>query len=251
MAARGRPAKVLTQTEIQALKVFLQHLPFLKKNQQTVLKLIQESKDVFDDKQLSLLKIVDREKNQFQQRQALIEQINIKHKNQQKLLANEIEILELLDQEQDRDTFFRLDRALESYQKIEKAALDNRIRLENEHKREILNKTHKELTESQKKRNTENQLKYALGGMLLSIWKKFKLPLDPENLEKIESRISRSILLESKIRNTALYKEAYNLTGNHTEARKLMLISIEFLPTYNIQNEELHKVLVKKLHKPK
>ena len=40
-----------------------------------------------------------------------------------------------------QDTFFRLDRALESYQKIEKAALENRIRLENEHKRDILNKT--------------------------------------------------------------------------------------------------------------
>lgn len=49
-----------------------------------------------------------------------------------------------------QDLFFRLDRALESYQKIEKAALDNRIRLENEHKREILQKSHKELTEAQK-----------------------------------------------------------------------------------------------------
>ena len=71
----------------------------------------------------------------------MITQIQIKQRNQQQLLANEIEILQLLEQEQDQDTFFRLDRALESYQKIEKAALENRIRLENEHKRDILNKT--------------------------------------------------------------------------------------------------------------
>lgn len=74
-----------------------------------------------DEKDLSLLKIVHREKIQFEQRQTLIEQIKLKEKNQQPLLTNEIEILGLLQQEMNQDLFFRLDRALESYQKIEKA----------------------------------------------------------------------------------------------------------------------------------
>ncbi len=161
MAARGRPAKILTSNDLMTLQQFLKNLPFLKKNQQQALTLLQQANGIFNDKQLNLLKAADRDKNQFLKRQALIEQIKLKDKNQQPLLANETEILALLTQEMDQDNFFRLDRALESYQKIEKAALENRIRLENEHKREILQKSHKELTDAQKKRNAENQLKYA------------------------------------------------------------------------------------------
>jgi len=160
MATRGRPAKVLSSKDLLELEKFLIDLDFLKKNQQKAIQLLQKEYEELDEKDLSLLKIVHREKIQFEQRQSLIAQIQIKQRNQQQLLANEIEILQLLEKEQDQDTFFRLDRALESYQKIEKAALEDRIRLENEHKRDILNKTHKKLTEAQKKRNAENQLKY-------------------------------------------------------------------------------------------
>ena len=170
MATRGRPAKVLSSKDLLELEKFLIDLAFLKKNQQKAIQLLQKEYEELDEKDLSLLKIVHREKIQFEQRQSLIAQIQIKQRNQQQLLANEIEILQLLEKEQDQDTFFRLDRALESYQKIEKAALEDRIRLENEHKRDILNKTHKKLTEAQKKRNAENQLKYALGGLVLSLW---------------------------------------------------------------------------------
>ena len=147
MATRGRPAKVLSSKDLLELEKFLIDLDFLKKNQQKAIQLLQKEYEELDEKDLSLLKIVHREKIQFEQRQSLIAQIQIKQRNQQQLLANEIEILQLLEKEQDQDTFFRLDRALESYQKIEKAALEDRIRLENEHKRDILNKTHKKLTE--------------------------------------------------------------------------------------------------------
>lgn len=203
-----------------------------------------------NDQQLNLLKIVDREKNQFLQRQLLIEQIKLKEKNQQPLLANEIEILALLKQEMDQDLFFRLDRALESYQKIEKAALENRIRLENEHKRDILNKTNKELTEAQKKRNAENQLKYALGGIVLSIWKGVQVEIDPNNLKKVENTIKSSLLSSSKILNSALYQEAFAMTQDHKEARKLFFLALKKLPTYNMNQEEFHKALLKTVHKP-
>ena len=251
MATRGRPAKVLTPNDLLTLQQFLENLPYLKKNQKLATSLLHSKEfSELDEKDLSLLKIVHREKIQFQQRQSLITQIQIKQRNQQQLLANEIEILQLLEKEQDQDTFFRLDRALESYQKIEKAALENRIRLENEHKRDILNKTNKELTEAQKKRNAENQLKYALGGMILSMWKGFQVGIDPNNLKKVENIIESSLLSNSKIRNSALYQEAFAMTQDHKEAQKLFFLALEKLPTYNINKEEFHKVLMKTLHKP-
>src|SRR5690606_32476655 len=189
MAARGRPAKVLSSKDLLELEKFLIDLDFLKKNQQKAIQLLQKEYEALDEKDLNLLKIVHREKKQYQQRQKIIDQIKTKQKNQQKLLANDIEILQLLEKEQNQDNFFRLDRALTSYQKIEKAALEDRIRLENEHKRDILNKTHKKLTEAQKKRNAENQLKYALGGLVLSLWRKRDWPLDPDDLKSVESMI--------------------------------------------------------------
>ena len=248
MATRGRPAKILTTTDLVELEKFLADLPYLKKNQNLAISLLHSKEfSELDEKDLSLLKIVHREKIQFQQRQALITQIQIKQRNQQQLLANEIEILQLLEQEQDQDTFFRLDRALESYQKIEKAALENRIRLENEHKRDILNKTNKKQTEAQKKRNAENQLKYALGGIVLSIWKSYQVEIDPNNLKKVENRIKSSLLSSGKILNSVLYKEAFAMTQDHQEAQKLFFLALEKLPTYNIQQEDFHKVLLKKV----
>ena len=250
MATRGRPAKILTTTDLVELEKFLADLLYLKKNQKLATALLHSKEfSELDEKDLSLLKIVHREKTQFQQRQALITQIQIKQRNQQQLLANEIEILQLLEQEQDQDTFFRLDRALESYQKIEKAALENRIRLENEHKRDILNKTNKELTEAQKKRNAENQLKYALGGIVLSIWKHFQVGIDPNNLKKVENIIESSLLSNSKIRNSALYQEAFAMTQDHNEAQKLFFLALEKLPTYNFGQEKFHKALLKSVYK--
>ena len=249
MAARGRPTKILTQNDLLTLQQFLENLPYLKKKQQQALSLLQQAQAPFNQQQLSLLKTVDREKNQFVQRQTLIEQIKLKQKNQQPLLANEIEILALLKQDMDQDLFFRLDRALESYQKIEKAALDNRIRLENEHKREILQKSHKELTEAQKKRNAENQLKYALGGIILSIWKKAEWKIDPDHLEHVEHRIKNALISSSKMQKSPVYQEALNLTQDHQQARKLFFLALDALPTYKIQQEEFHKVVLKNLHK--
>lgn len=250
MATRGRPAKILTTTDLVELEKFLADLAYLKKNQKLATSLLHSKEfSELDEKDLSLLKIVHREKIQFQQRQALITQIQIKQRNQQQLLANEIEILQLLEQEQDQDTFFRLDRALESYQKIEKAALENRIRLENEHKRDILNKTNKKQTEAQKKRNAENQLKYALGGIVLSVWKSYQVEIDPNNLKKVENKIKSSLLSSGKILNSVLYKEALAMTQDHKEAKKLFFLALEKLPTYNINQEDFHKVLLKKVHK--
>lgn len=78
MAARGRPAKVLSSKDLLELEKFLIDLDFLKKNQQKAIQLLQKEYEALDEKDLNLLKIVHREKNQYQQRQTLLDQIKTK-----------------------------------------------------------------------------------------------------------------------------------------------------------------------------
>ena len=254
MAKRGRPQKVLSPQDLFELEKFLMDLDCLKKNQKQANQILQ-SKQYYelDEKDLSLLKVVHREKIQFEQRKILLNQIEIKKKNQQQLLANEIEILKLNElykyEDQSEENFFRLDRALESYQKIQKAALENRIRLENEHRREILNKTHKKLTEAQKRRNAENQLKYALGGLVLSLWRKKGWRLNPDYLGSVESIIIENVDFGSKLADSTLYKDAIAMTGDHDTAKKLILSLIDKLPNYKIRGEEFQKVILDELYK--
>lgn len=249
MANRGRPSKVLTPNDIQALKQFLEKLPYLKKNQQHALTLLQQSHGPFDEIQIKLLKTIDREKIQYQTRHALIEQIQLKHKNQQSLYANEIEILGLLQQQMDQDNFFRLDRALESYQKIEKATLEDRIRVEKEDRRELLKRTHKQLTEAQKKRNADNQLKYALGGMLQSLCQKFQWNISQNDLPWLEKKILQSLIYQETIQNTKVYREIKLTTQDQNEMNSLFHKVVEELPKFKLENQEMHKTLINRLHK--
>ena len=249
MATRGRPAKILTTTDLVELEKFLADLPYLKKNQNLAISLLHSKEfSELDEKDLSLLKIVHREKIQFQQRQALITQIQIKQRNQQQLLANEIEILQLLEQEQDQDTFFRLDRALESYQKIEKAALDNRIRLENEHKREILQKSHKELTEAQKKRNAENQLKYALGGAVLSAFDALKRSTENIDPEKVRNMIVNNQNFYLKVRSTELFQYIQPKAGGYFQSIDIFIKVLEELCLYEDEHEMKYYILEAERH---
>ena len=245
MANRGRPTKILTPNDIEALEQFLQQLPFLKKNQQQALSLLSQSHGPFDEIQLKLLKTVDREKNQYQARHALIEQIQLKQKNQQPLYANEIEILGLLQQDMDQDHFFRLDRALESYQKIEKATLEDRIRVEKEDRRELLKKTSKELTEAQKRRNAENKLKYELGGAVLAAWKELGRPIENIEARKVKNNIVNNQHFYAMVSQTTLYQYIHPMTGNYFQTRKLLIQVIEGLCEYTEHDTELYVTEVK------
>ena len=249
MAARGRPTKILTTEDLLELEKFLTDLDYLKKNQKQAIMLLHSKEfHELDEKDLSLLKIVHREKIQFEQRQALIEQIKLKEKNQLPLLANEIEILGLLQQEMDQDLFFRLDRALESYQKIEKAALDNRIRLENEHKREILQKSHKELTEAQKKRNAENQLKYALGGAVLSAFDALKRSTENIDPEKVRNLIVNNQTFYQEIRKTQLFEYIDSQTKNYFRSTDIFIKVVEELCLYEDEHEMKYYILEAERH---
>jgi hypothetical protein len=250
MGKRGRPSKILNPNDIQALQHFLEKLPYLKKNQQQALTLLQHNPGPFDETQLKLLKTIDREKNQYQTRHALVEQIQLKQKNQQPLYANEIEILNLLQQDLDQDTFFRLDRALKSYQKIEKATLENRIRIEKEERRELLKKTKKTLTEAQKKRNAENQLKYAIGGMVQSLYKNLNIDIqNTEEIPQLEQALIQNMILAKTITDTALYREIKNNTETLKEAAELLHRIFEDLSQYRLNGQEFHKILIQKHRK--
>ena len=249
MTNRGRPSKILTQNDLDELEIFLRKLPFLKKNQQQALILFTQSSAPYSEPQLKLLKTVHREKNQFQTRQALIQHIQLKQKNQQTLIANEVEILGLLNLTMDQDQFFRLDRALESYQKIEKALLQDRIRVEKEDRKELLRKTNKELTEAQKKRNAENKLKYELGGAVLAAWKELIRPIENIEAEKVKNMIVNNQCFYSVMSQTTLYQYIHPRTGNYFQTRKLFVQVIEGLCEYTEHDLELYVTEVNNLLK--
>jgi hypothetical protein len=246
MASRGRPAKILTTTDLVELEKFLIGLNFLKKNQQKAIQLLQKEYDEFNEKDLNLLKIVHREKIQFEKRQSLISQIQLKQQNQQPLLANEIEILQLLEKEQDQDTFFRLDRALESYQKIHRAVLNDRIRLENEQKREVLNKSRKTLTEAQIKRNEENRRKYELGGAVLAAFKKMNFDIHSETPDQITSLIVNNTQFASSVRQSKIFKEMRELFLSSRQRQNLFLDVLEGLSTWESNNKKLSTIEIEK-----
>ena len=247
MATRGRPAKVLSSKDLFELEEFLMNLDFLKKNQQRANTILHSKEyDELDEKDLRLLKIVHREKVQFEQRQRLITQIQLKQSNKQPLLANEIEILQLLEKEQDQETFFRLDRALQSYQKLEKAALDDRIRLENEHKREVLNKSRKTFTEAQIKRNEENRRKYELGGAVLAAFKKLNIDISSETPDQITNRIVNNTQFAYSVRTSKIFKEITEQNNNFFKRQNLFLDVLEGLSTWESNHKKLSTIEIEK-----
>ena len=251
MATRGRPAKVLSSKDLFELEEFLMNLDFLKKNQQRANTILHSKEyDELDEKDLRLLKIVHREKVQFEQRQRLITQIQLKQSNKQPLLANEIEILQLLEKEQDQETFFRLDRALQSYQKLEKAALDDRIRLENEHRREVLRKTAKTLSEAQRKRNIENQRKYELGGAVLAAFKQLNIDISQSTPDQIKNRIINNKNFVDKVKNTKIFNEVNKYQDNYFKRERLFVDVIQGLATWSKAEKTLCTIEIEK-HKDK
>lgn len=250
MPKRGRPAKVFSATDFENLRTFLQQLPFLKKAQEKALNLLQNSSENFDDQQFKILKFADREKILYQQKQTLLEQIKIKQKNQQKLLQNEAEILALSAPDLDQETFFRLDRALESYQKIQKAVLDDRIRLENERRREILQKTGKAITEAQKKRNEENRRKYEIGGAVLAAFKKLDIKIETDTPEQIHNRIVNSHQFVSKVKSTKIFKQIVQQQNNFFRRQNLFIDVLEGLSTWSNRDQKLSTIEIEK-HKDK
>jgi hypothetical protein len=245
MVKRGRPAKVLSNEDLIQLQQFLEKLPFLTEIQSHVLRSLL-STEKFDEEIFKKFKTVDRYRVLYQQRQILLEQIKLKAHNQQKLMDNEVEILSLAQQDQDRDTWFRLERALESYQKIHKAVLNDRIRLENEQKREVLNKSRKTLSEAQIKRNEENRRKYELGGAVLAAFKKLNIDIHSETPDQITNRIVNNSQFASRVRTSKIFKEITEHTYNFFKRQNLFLDVLEGLSTWERNHKKLSTIEIEK-----
>lgn len=246
MAQRGRPAKVLSSSDLDALMIFIQNLPFLKKNQIAALNLLSRDNQNFNEAELKILKLADREKSLHQQKQTLFEQIKVKQQNQQKLLENEVEILELEVKKHERDYFFRLDRALESYMKIQKAILNDRIRLENERRRDVLKKSDKSTSEAKKRRSEQNKRKYELGAAVLALFKELNVDIESKTSDELQMMFKKSMLLSNEIKTTEFYKESFRLTQSHEQGNQLFIRALNGLSEITFSNEKFHLLLLKK-----
>lgn len=192
MKKRGRPAKQITENDKISLKILLESSPFLTLNQERVLAFLGQPLTQLKLEQLKQLKTALREKVKYEQRQELLESIKLKQQNQQRLNRNEIEILDLAKQPLNRDLFFRLDRALQTYQNLSKAIQADKIRIEDEKHREAI-RQRQDKTEAQKRRQAENQLKYALGGILLSVLKENRQHVDINTVESIRLKLKQEL----------------------------------------------------------
>lgn len=247
MAKRGRPAKVLSNDDLLQLLKFVESLPYPTNLQFRVLiALTNGDCDKFDEEMWKRIKAVDRYRVLYQQRQSLLEQIQLKQHNQQKLADNELEILTLVSQQQDRDTYFRLDRALESYQKIYKAVFNDRIRLENEHRRNVLNKSRKTLTEAQIKRNEENRRKYELGAAVLAAFEKLAVDINADTPNQVKNRIVNNAQFVKKVKQSKIFKEVSEHQKDFFKKQNLFIDVLQGLTIWTNGNKPLSTIEIEK-----
>lgn len=252
MAKRGRPAKELSNDDLLQLLNFIESLPYPTDLQFAVKNaLVNRADENFSEEWLKRFKTVDRFRVGYQQRQSLLEQIKLKQQNQQKLAENEVEILSLASQEQDREAYFRLDRALQSYQKIYKAVFNDRIRLENEHRRDVLNQSRKTLTEAQIRRNQENRRKYELGAAVQAAFEKLGADINAYTLDQIKAGIVNHARFANRVKKTKIFREVSEHQQNIFKKQKLFLDVIDGLANQtNDDNKALSTIEIEK-HKSK
>lgn len=244
MAKRGRPKKVFSLDDLRNLYQFLEVHPYLTCLQAKVLDDLKQEN--FNDEIYKRIKIVERYRVLYLERQTLLEQIKVKEKNQQKLLDNEIEILQLASSEMDIDIFFKLERALESYQKIHKAVLNDRIRLEKERRRDVLNKSRKTLTEAQIKRNEENRRKYEVGAAVLAAFKELNIEISKYTSEQIKRKIKADINFKRKVRSTKIFKEVAQHQEAYYKRENLFVDVLQSLAIWKKDNKQISTIEIER-----
>lgn len=194
MTKAGRPRKEISENEYINLKIFLESSRFLNQAQQRVLDFIHLPLVRCNPEQIKAIKVALRQQQKQQQYDELLNQLKLKQQQNQRLNKQELEILAIAQGTQDRDQFFCLQRVLATYLKLGKAIEENRIQLEQEKIRQAL-KQRQAKSEYQTKRNAENQLKYALGGLLLSVFKEKHYPVNLDSLEFIREKLREQLKL--------------------------------------------------------
>lgn len=251
MAKRGRPAKELSNDDLLQLLNFIESLPYPTDSQLAVKHaLVNRADENFSEEWLKRCKTVDRFRVGYQQRQSLLEQIKLKQQNQQKLADNEVEILSLASQEQDRETYFRLDRALESYQKIYRAVFNDRIRLESEHRRDVLNQSRKTLTEAQIRRNQENRRKYELGAAVQAAFEKLGVDISADTPDQVKNRILNYAKFANRVKQSKIFQKVSEHQKDFFKKQDLFLDVIDGLTTWAIDGKPLSTIEIEK-HKSK
>ncbi len=170
MKKLGRPEIQLTQADIDELNSFIDNLHFLNKQQERY-KQISSNTD-FNDDEKKLIKSNLREMKAHQKRMDTFKIIDFKSSTTQTLTNLEAEILAY--DWSVRDDFFNLQKALNTYIKLEKITHNEIKRIDQKERQKRINTVRSEQTESQKQRTAENRNKYFLGGSVLRLKQIFK-----------------------------------------------------------------------------
>lgn len=170
MKKLGRPEIQLTQADINELNSFIDNLHFLNKQQERY-KQISSNTD-FNDDEKKLIKSNLREMKAHQKRMDTFKIIDFKSSTKQTLTDLEAEILNY--DWSIRDDFFNLQKALNTYIKLEKITHNEIKRIDQQERQKRINTVRSQQTESQKQRTAENRKKYFIGASVLRLKQIFK-----------------------------------------------------------------------------
>lgn len=165
MKKLGRPEIQLTQADIDELNSFIDNLHFLNKQQERYKQISLNTQ--FNDDEKKLIKSNLREMKAHQKRMDTFKNIDFKSSTNQTLTNLEAEILAY--DWSIRDDFFNLQKALNTYIKLEKITHNEIKRIDQKERQKRINTVRSQQTESQKQRTAENRRKYFIGASLLGL----------------------------------------------------------------------------------
>lgn len=170
MKKLGRPEIQLTQADIDELNSFIDNLHFLNKQQERYKQISLNTQ--FNDDEKKLIKSNLREMKAHQKRMDTFKNIDFKSSTNQTLTDLEAEILNY--DWSIRDDFFNLQKALNTYIKLEKITHNEIKRIDQKERQKRINTVRSQQTESQKQRTAENRNKYFIGSSVLRLKQIFK-----------------------------------------------------------------------------
>lgn len=165
MKKLGRPEIELTPKDITDLNSFIDNLHFLNKQQERYKQISLNTQ--FNDDEKKLIKSNLREMKAHQKRIDTFKIIDFKSSTNQTLTNLEAEILAY--DWSIRDDFFNLQKALNTYIKLEKITHNEIKRIDQKERQKRINTVRSQQTESQKQRTAENRRKYFIGASLLGL----------------------------------------------------------------------------------
>lgn len=165
MGKPGRRKIQVTSSDLDELNAFLDQLRFMTKQQERFNQI--SDKTEFSEDEQKLVKANLREMKAHQKRMDTFKIIDFKSSTKQTLTDLEAEILNY--DWSIRDDFFNLQKALNTYIKLEKITHNEIKRIDQKERQKRINTVRSQQTESQKQRTAENRRKYFIGASLLGL----------------------------------------------------------------------------------